>query len=204
MTSQNDLLTISEAAAVAGVTVRDVNRVIDEHIVPEGLYSVKGGRWLKAGACTFVRFYFGAADKLTADERLHVIYTLSTAETRRWTYNEDFLTVHLEQFFEATQAAHDKLIQARELIIEDPEILGGTPIIRGTRVPVYDIAASIAAGVSPDRLKAAYPGLTETQIELATLYAEANPLRGRPRGAGAMSSDLRLITERKVRRRPRA
>jgi uncharacterized protein (DUF433 family) len=26
------------------------------------------------------------------------------------------------------------------MVIEDPEILSGTPVIKGTRVPVYDIA----------------------------------------------------------------
>ena len=44
--AHGELLTPSVAAVIAGVTVRDVNRVIDEHIVPTTLYSLKGGRWL--------------------------------------------------------------------------------------------------------------------------------------------------------------
>ena len=35
-------LTPAEAAVVAGVSMRDVHRVIDEHILPEGLYDVRG------------------------------------------------------------------------------------------------------------------------------------------------------------------
>jgi uncharacterized protein (DUF433 family) len=203
MFTHSELLTVTEAAAVAGVTVRDVNRVIDEHIVPERFYIVKGGRWLKSDACAFVRFYFRAAPKLTADERTHVIYSISTAKPQSWTYEDEFLTVHLETFFKATEAQHRRLMRARELVIEDPDILRGAPVIRGTRIPVYDVAASVAAGAGPDRLKSAYPGLDDTQIELASLYAEANPPRGRPKRNHATSPDLRLISEHKVaRRRP--
>jgi uncharacterized protein (DUF433 family) len=203
MSSQNEFLTVAEAAAVAGVTVRDVNRAIDERIVPARFYSVEGGRWLKADACVFVRFYFRAAPKLTADERTHVIHWLSDAELQHWTYEDEFLTVRLEPFFEATRVRHERLMRARELVVEDPEILDGAPVIRGTRIPVYDVAASMAAGVGSDRLKAAYPGLDDTQIELASLYAEANPPRGRPKQVRGVSPDLRLVSEHKVaRRRP--
>jgi uncharacterized protein (DUF433 family) len=64
------------------------------------------------------------------------------------------------------------------------EILGGTPVVRGTRIPVYDVAASAAAGISTERILAAYPGLDAEKIELATIFAQANPPRGRPRTAG--------------------
>jgi uncharacterized protein (DUF433 family) len=40
----------------------------------------------------------------------------------------------------------DRLEEAREIVIEDPEILSGTPVIKGTRVPVHDIAALFDAG----------------------------------------------------------
>jgi uncharacterized protein (DUF433 family) len=61
-------------------------------------------------------------------------------------------------------------------IISDPEILGGMPVIKGTRVPVYDLAASVRAGIPRDRILAAYPTIKEHHLELAVAYAEANPL----------------------------
>jgi uncharacterized protein (DUF433 family) len=45
-----------------------------------------------------------------------------------------------------------ELDKARALVVEDPEILSGTPVIRNTRIPVYDTAASVAAGL-PMRTK---------------------------------------------------
>jgi uncharacterized protein (DUF433 family) len=42
-----------------------------------------------------------------------------------------------------------------EPIVSDPDILGGMPVIKGTRLPVYDLAASVRAGIPRDRILAA-------------------------------------------------
>ncbi len=73
------------------------------------------------------------------------------------------------------------LAEARKLVVEDEEILSGTPIIRGTRIPVHDVAAVLRSGVSREGILRMYPSLNERQISLAEVYAEAAPLRGRPR-----------------------
>ena len=202
-----ELLTPSEAAVVADVSVRDVNRVIDEHILPESLYSLEGGRWLRSAACTYVRFYFHAAKALTAHQRSSVIHVLTatprTAKRRRWTVEHEFLTVNLNRFVAETDARHASLMRAREMVVEDPEMLRGTPVLRGTRIPVYDIAAAVGAGQSAARLKAAYPDLDDDRIALASLYAEANPPRGRPPTRDRADAGLKLLSERKVARRPR-
>jgi uncharacterized protein (DUF433 family) len=65
---------------------------------------------------------------------------------------------------------------ADDTIISDPEILWGMPVIKGTRVPVYDLAASVKAGIPRDRILAAYPTIKVHHLDLAVAYAEANPL----------------------------
>jgi uncharacterized protein (DUF433 family) len=65
---------------------------------------------------------------------------------------------------------------ARDLVTTDPEILGGMPVIKGTRVPIYDLATSLKAGVPRDRILAAYPIIKEHHLDLAVAYAEANSL----------------------------
>ena len=50
-----------------------------------------------------------------------------------------------------------RLDKARALVVEDPEILSGTPVIRNTRIPVYDVAASVAAGLPMERILEDYP-----------------------------------------------
>ena len=67
------------------------------------------------------------------------------------------------------------------MVVEDPEILRGKPVIRGTRIPVHDVASLVDAGTPHDEIREIYPGLTPSQIALASIYAKANPQRGRPR-----------------------
>jgi uncharacterized protein (DUF433 family) len=70
-----------------------------------------------------------------------------------------------------------------DAIISDPEILWGMPVIKGTRVPVYDLAASVNAGIPRERILAAYPTIQEQHLDLAVAYAEANPLERCDSGA---------------------
>jgi uncharacterized protein (DUF433 family) len=95
-----------------------------------------------------------------------------------------------------------KLDKARALVVEDPEILSGTPVIRNTRIPVYDVAASVAAGLPMDRILAAYPGLNVEKIELAALYATLNPPKDRPRDHSSPPAAL-IISRRRMPRRNR-
>jgi uncharacterized protein (DUF433 family) len=213
-------LTPTEAAVVASVTVRDVNRVIDERILPDELYVVANDRTRRffVDSCVLIAFYFKTANQLTAEERIKTIADASTRlpsmlrkeDSRRkpsrskWVVTEDFLTIDLAPFVKSVQEQFSKLEEARALVIEDPEILGGVPVVRNTRIPVYDVAASASAGISTDRLLAAYPGLTARDVELAVLYAEANPQRGRPRRVpNASPRKVSLVAQRRLPRRKR-
>ena len=90
---------------------------------------------------------------------------------------------------------------ARDQVSVDDRILGGTPVIDGTRVPVYDVAASFAAGYPIERILSAYPSLSREQVELAALFAEANPQRGRPRQRTGPPTGRKVISSR---RKPRS
>ena len=53
----------------------------------------------------------------------------------------------------------------------DPEICGGRPCIRGTRVRVSDILDMISHGVSPDEIVRDYPYLKRDDVAAALAYA---------------------------------
>jgi uncharacterized protein (DUF433 family) len=179
-----ELLTPAEAAVVAGVEIRDVNRVIDERILPDDLYRVEDGRWLQANACALVSFYFHTAEKLTSRERSNVIASaLKLLKASRYyagTYKDEFLTIDLSRFADAAEHRHRELKAAREAIEERPDVLGGVPVFKGTRIPVRDVAASLKKGIAKSRILAAYPSLNERLLELGAIYADATPARGRP------------------------
>lgn len=102
------------------------------------------------------------------------------------------------------QERMDRLAAARAMVVSKPELLGGAPVVRGTRVPVHDIAVSVTAGLSTDRILAAYPSLNVEKIELATIYAEANLVRGRPRAGDQLPKGAVIVTDRRVPRRRKA
>ena len=205
MATFKELLTPTEAAVVSEVSVRDINRVFDEHILPATFLEMKERRWVKSDACAYVRFYFHTASRLTAPERVRVIRRLTTPDPRGAeaapVIEDDFLVVNFHRFVEATQSRHDALRRARDLVTDNPETLGGVPVIRGTRIPVHDIAAAVKAGRSKEEIRSGYSRLTDEQIDLAALYASANPPRGRP--SKVERGHMELVSETRVSRRPR-
>jgi uncharacterized protein (DUF433 family) len=52
----------------------------------------------------------------------------------------------------------------------NPKILGGKPVIKGTRIPVYLILELFSAGYDFKRIIKAYPTLTEEDIKAAVDY----------------------------------
>lgn len=189
-------LTPSEAAVVAGVSVRDVHRMIDEHILPEALYTATQTRSFKSQACALISFYFRAANRLTSEERQRTITRASASTPEAQTIQDEFLTIDLAPFHKEVEERLERLRAAQEIVVSDPEILRGTPVIRGTRVPVYDVAASVASGVPMERILSGYPSLKRKQVELAALYVEANPQRGRPRQKTSLPPNAKVIMKR--------
>jgi len=62
-------------------------------------------------------------------------------------------------------------------IATDPKVLAGTPVIRGTRIPVSVILDALAAGNSREDILREYPELTNDDISAAIEYA-SRILRG--------------------------
>lgn len=57
-----------------------------------------------------------------------------------------------------------KKTSAISLIVKDPEILGGTPVITGTRIPVTLLARLIKVGYTDKIINYEYPSLTIEKI----------------------------------------
>jgi uncharacterized protein (DUF433 family) len=80
-------------------------------------------------------------------------------------------------------AAIDPAIHA-DRIVEDPEIMTGKPVIKGTRIPVERIIAHLAHNPDLEDLFAAYPRLTIEDVQAALGYAH-DALDFKPRQPGA-------------------
>ena len=216
MSAASEMLKTTEAAVVSRVALRDVNRVIDEGILPEGFFTHDDGRHVLAAACTLISFYFDSARSLTSEERLLTIqvavprvrrsvsFALPALLKEDWVIRHGFLTIDLAPFVKGAIERLGQLIAARSLVASSPELLGGMPVIQGTRIPVHDVAASVAAGIPMGRILAAYPDLNAEQVELATIFAEAYPPRGRPRAGAELPKGAVIVSDRRLPRRKKA
>ena len=59
----------------------------------------------------------------------------------------------------------------QERIAVAPDLHHGEPCIKGTRIPVAMIVGSLADGMTPSEIQAAYPQLSEQDIRAALSYA---------------------------------
>lgn len=67
-----------------------------------------------------------------------------------------------------------------QLVVSDPEIMRGTPIFKGTRIPVDLVADMLSQGATADEILKGYPTLDIEKVSLAPMYRQAFPRRGRP------------------------
>lgn len=58
-----------------------------------------------------------------------------------------------------------------ERIQVDPEVMGGRPCIRGTRVTVSTLVGLMATGASEDRVLELYPYVSREDLRQALAYA---------------------------------
>ena len=61
-----------------------------------------------------------------------------------------------------------------DVIVRDPAVCGGESVVRGTRVTVRTILASLAEGAWIDEILADFPTLTESQVRAVIAFAAAS------------------------------
>jgi len=178
------LFTPTEAAVVTGLPIKTVNNAIDKKTVATVSEAGRAGgssRLLDLQALLSLTLERRLANRLVPETRRELFAAL--AQTRRNAVSLDggFLKVDLKEPRRELAASLRRLRRARQLVIADPEIMGGDPVFRGTRIPVHMIADILAQGESEQDILASYPRLTAETVRLAPIYAAAYPLRGRPR-----------------------
>lgn len=65
------------------------------------------------------------------------------------------------------------LMDYQERIVRDPQISGGEPVIRGTRVTLRTLLASLAEGCGEDEILRNFPALTSEDIRAVIAFAAA-------------------------------
>jgi len=181
MQSHETLFTPTEAAVLTGLPLKAVNNAIDRKTVA-AVPGEEGGRLLDARALVSLSIERRLSASIATPElRRKVFDALAEAPRNTVSLEGGLIKIDLREPRRALAASLRDLRRARRLAVSDPQILGGDPVFRGTRVPVHMIAELVAQGSTPAELIEGYPRLTAEMIRLAPVYAAAYPLRGRPR-----------------------
>jgi uncharacterized protein (DUF433 family) len=181
MQTHESLFTPTEAAVLTGLPLKAVNNAIDKKTIA-AVPGEEGGRLLDARALVSLSIERRLSDRIATPElRRKVFDALASAPRNVLSLEGGLIKIDLRAPRRELAASMRDLRRARRLVVSDPQILGGDPVFRGTRVPVHPIADLLAHGAKPAELIDDYPRLTAEMIRLAPVYAAAYPLRGRPR-----------------------
>jgi uncharacterized protein (DUF433 family) len=195
-----------------------MNRVVDEHLVPDELVASQGSTWLFTRLCAaFAKFYFDTEEVLVAAARRQVVEELTQRVGRLASRDEVLALARLPQdmSWKVARSAVEidvspyvatALVRAREvdqadaLVSVDPQVMGGEPVFTGSRVLIDAVLGSVDAGIELPRLQDSYPFLTPAHLAAARVWREVHPRRGRPRRLADGHPALQQRSSRVVRR----
>jgi uncharacterized protein (DUF433 family) len=72
---------------------------------------------------------------------------------------------------------------AQERIVRDPDVLGGKPIVKGTRISVEHVLGMLAEGMTEAQICHSYPRLTADDVRACVIFAAALVQREHPSAA---------------------
>lgn len=176
------LLTRREAAEISGVSLKAIDKAIEQGVLKP---KRSGGKPLlpahEVGLLVLLR-------------QVEVQLPLKIKkELRKWVSNVGPQAVGAELALSAAlrvsmtedvaQAIDlaEEYVRLRDRYVEqNPAVMGGEPVIRGTRVPVRTVAHLIEHGETREIMREDYPRVPEEAYEMAVIWAHATPRRGRP------------------------
>jgi uncharacterized protein (DUF433 family) len=206
---QLETFTVREAGYATNLACASVNRMIDSRRVPRGLLAQgKRGRMLTAAGVLFVAIEKEAEGGFTGVLRKKLRQRLqkdlrsldSSGTAGHAEVSAEFgglrAVVELDTVRKGIGERLQRIRRMHELITKADDIQGGAPTFVGTRILVRPIAGALREGEAPEALLRAYSRLTVEMLEMARLYDQVKPVRGRPKevARGLEPKSVRRLT----------
>jgi uncharacterized protein (DUF433 family) len=195
--------TPAQAAAVTGLSLSAVHKAIDTRLVrPRVAKTAKGARrLLTKEQIVYLQLEAEGVRLLPLRARRRVVekIELSPKVDAIRIGNGQALLVEVKSAREKVESELERLARAERMVVSDPEIMRGTPVYRGTRIPVGLVAEMLAQGASVEEILEGYPALDREKVQLARVYVRAFPRRGRPARRPWTKQKPRRITKHRAR-----
>lgn len=181
-------LNVDEVAAIVDVDRKVVLRMTKTDGFPKSLFSKSkkavSGSWqmLMPIACPTVHFDLAVGHLLSPRLRrqlLREIGDVARGSSKQGVFEKGILRVDLAGSVSKTVSRMASLASAEAAVLFDPEIRGGLPVMRGTRIGVYELA-DLCRFETVHYILENFPSLTAEHLEQASLYARAHPLSNIP------------------------
>lgn len=175
-----------EAAVLADVSLRSVDKAIEERVVKPRRSTRRGTVLDRADVLAIALIArtglpLRPQAKRKINEWVHGFTSDEEFKETKELLLSDVLVLRSDTKFRHLAERVYRYLEGRERHIEtDPQIQGGEPVISGTRLPVRAVAERLNRGESIDDLAEDYPGISKEAFEAARIYAESHPRRGRP------------------------
>lgn len=175
-----------EAALLADVSLRSVDKAIEEKVVKPSRAAQRGTLLDRADVLAIAliaraELPLSRPTKKRINEWIHGFPPEEAFNEARELPLSDVLVLRFDTEFSRLANRLRRYLERRERHIESsPGVQGGEPVIAGTRLPVRAIAERMRRGDSIDDLAEDYPGIPRDAFEAARIYAESHPRRGRP------------------------
>jgi uncharacterized protein (DUF433 family) len=190
-----ELFTVNEAAAIAEISPETIRTALEKR-------SVTPSHRQRTGKA--VRHHFSAGDVLLVKVLSEFPFPLSKQDKQslaqvlvggerhsaHWSLRGSDLVYRSGEMLlsvecKTVRRTLDKNLAAyrwgKRRIVSSPDVLGGEPVFRGTRIPVQHVASLFRKGTSEPEIAEDFPGLSARDLAYARLVARLGEKPGRPR-----------------------
>lgn len=177
---KNAVYTLAQASAVSGLPLKAIYKLIDAKLIRPRRKRTgrQTQRFLSQDQLVYLRLEAEGVRLLPLTMRREVAKAIRSSPGMEFISLSRFpvLKICVEWTRLKVTEQLERLEEAQQFVTSDPKTLQGTPVFRGTRIPVGIVADMLADGVSAEEILSGYPALDQRKVELASLYARANRL----------------------------
>lgn len=185
-------LTVRETAVLSGVPEKTIRHALASRIVEPALASKRAGEpRFRPEAVIFFRLIYSLPFDLSLRSKrdLCEVVARKASTSGAWVRHGHRLTLRgvIEAEFKVDPIEDEvaRLMalyrRGRARTTSAPDVLGGEPAFKGTRIAVRHVGKLVKKGIPLSELRDDFPALKNADFEFARLFLELGKPRGRPR-----------------------
>ena len=190
-----ELFSVNEAAAIAEVSPETIRTALEKKSVTPS-HKRKAGKVVRhqfsVGDVLFIKLLAEFPFPLSKQDKHSLAQILARGDRKASPWSIEGLDLVYRsgevQIFVQCKSLRETIDRnlaafrwGRRRVVSLPEVLGGEPVFRGTRVPLQHVASLFQKGVSEKEIIEDFPQLSVRDLAFARLFSRFGERPGRPR-----------------------